>query len=973
MASPRIIREGCPIRIRKQFWVLFLLLCAALVLVGAPNTEVIKQSGFADFAQGTLGNSGANLYVSRNGQIQVINRWDLNNDGHVDVLISNDHDVVEIIDAFLYSSKPDGFHSVLPPLWKERPVAQIALNELASKESLNRLPAFGGGRSVIADVNRDGYPEIVFCNYIHNYPGVRTAFLYWGSASGYDVAHRTELPTNWAAGVAAADLNADGYPELVFANQGVEPGSEEISPSVGHDSFVYWGSATGFSTDRRSLLPTPGARDVTVADINRDGYQDLAFITSSLDAKTLTVFWGSATGYSGQKTQSIKVPDPTSVRSADLNNDGYADVVVTTAAPMETIGFEGSARPDSSLPVAFVFFGDSQGLRRDKAVQLPTHAARGSCIGDFNKDGFQDIAIANASEGSSAKTDSFVYWGSGKGFSVERRAELPTLGASAVAAGDFNHDGNPDLIFANSNDGDTYDVPSYIYWGASSGFAPYRRAELQSFGAADVNSADVNGDGQAEILLVNQYSGHVKGKVNTHLFWGNAEHEYSVASMTDLPGSGTYDTTTADLNCDGWPDVVLSNSVGDASYIYWGNKERFSTQRRTDLPITGAFGSSAADLNRDGYLDLVFTHRVDGKHFGTVFWGGADGYSSQHRLTLALKGRRSLSNIPVDLNRDGFLDLLFSDEYFGILHIFWGGRDGFSESRSWSKFVSGGGVELADLNGDGLLDFVVAGGFDPQTKSRNTKTRIFFGTAEGLPALENPIELDAFQSLECSIADLNRDGNLDLVLSNYMSDTTRALPLFIYWGGPSGRYSNQHRTDLPAESSAGIQTVDLNRDGYPEIIVHNHLKNGDHSIDSYIYWNSPKGFDKNRRTGLPTFGPHFSQMTDPGNLYSRKLEEEYFSAPLAIPPGKKMQRLLWKGTEPHGAKLRFQVRSAATRDGLNHASWLGSEGESSFYEVSGTELMGGSIGHTWLQYRAVFTSPDGGEWPTLSEVELAFR
>jgi len=200
MASPTIIREGCPMRIRKQFWVLFLLLCAALVLVGAPNTEVIKQSGFADFAQGTLGNSGANLYVSRNGQIQVINRWDLNNDGHVDVLISNDHDVVEIIDAFLYSSKPDGFHSVLPPLWKERPVAQIALNELASKESLNRLPAFGGGRSVIADVNRDGYPEIVFCNYIHNYPGVRTAFLYWGSASGYDVAHRTELPTNWAVG-----------------------------------------------------------------------------------------------------------------------------------------------------------------------------------------------------------------------------------------------------------------------------------------------------------------------------------------------------------------------------------------------------------------------------------------------------------------------------------------------------------------------------------------------------------------------------------------------------------------------------------------------------------------------------------------------------------------------------------------------------------------------------------------------------
>jgi hypothetical protein len=233
--------------------------------------------------------------------------------------------------------------------------------------------------------------------------------------------------------------------------------------------------------------------------------------------------------------------------------------------------------------------------------------------------------------------------------------------------------------------------------------------------------------------------------------------------------------------------------------------------------------------------------------------------------------------------------------------------------------------------------------------------------------------LDAFQSLECGIADLNRDGNLDLVLSNYMSDTTRALPLFIYWGGPAGRYSNQRRTDLPAESSAGIQTVDLNSDGYPEIIVHNHLKDGDHCIDSYIYWNSPKGFDKNRRTSLPTFGPHFSQMTDPGNLYSRKLEEEYFSAPLAIPAGKKAHRLFWHGTEPHGAKLRFQVRSAATREGLTQAIWMGSQGERSFYDAPGSELKSASAGHVWLQYRAVFTSPDGGEWPTLSKVEMALR
>ena len=45
---------------------------------------------------------GANLHVSRGGRVQVINRWDLNGDGFNDVLISNDHDVYETVDAFVY-------------------------------------------------------------------------------------------------------------------------------------------------------------------------------------------------------------------------------------------------------------------------------------------------------------------------------------------------------------------------------------------------------------------------------------------------------------------------------------------------------------------------------------------------------------------------------------------------------------------------------------------------------------------------------------------------------------------------------------------------------------------------------------------------------------------------------------------------------------------------------------------------------
>jgi hypothetical protein len=913
----------------------------------------IRQSGFNDFIQGTPGNSGANLYVSRNGNIRVINQWDLNQDGYVDVLISNDHDAFEKVDALIYWGTDAGYTSLLPELWSRRPLAQVAFDLMDKKAHVTRLPAFGGGKSAIADLNCDGYPDIVFCNYIHNYPGLRTAYVYWGSADGYDTRHKSELPTNWAAGVAIADLNGDGYPDLVFANQGVERGSEDISPETPLDSFIYWGSATGFDPSRRSLLATRGAKDVTVADINKDGWPDIAFINDGRQTQDVQVFWGSATGYAKEHTQSLPVSAPTSIRSGNINEDGYADLIVTTAA--------NSAR---------IFWGGAEGLAVQREVQLPTYEAKDSCIGDFNHDGFADLAIANTSDGTNSGVQSFVYWGSEKGFSPARRSELPTLGATGVAAADLNRDGYLDLVFANSNDGKTYDIPSFIYWGSALGFAPYLRSDLQGFGAASVNVSDLNGDGRPDVLLVNRYSGTVWGKeVGTHIFWGNPHHYYSTALMTSLPSYGCYDTTAADVNDDGFVDLVLSSST-----MYWGSKEGFSVARREQLPVEPSFGSSAADLNRDGFLDLVFAYSENARQLAAILWGSPTGFSKENKTILPLRAKRSALAVVADTNQDGHLDLLFLDEYLGVLQIFWGGPEGYSDSRSWASFISAGSLALADLNGDGHLDFVVAGGFDPDKKSYNTRTRIFWGTADGTPSPQGVVELEAYESSECSITDLNRDGFLDLILSNYMSDSTRSLPLFIYWGSTNG-FSNTNRTDLPAESSCGVQTLDLNRDGYPEIIIHNHLKDGVHTINSYIYWNGPQGFDKRRRTELPNFGPHFSQRTDAGNLYTRRMEENYVSVPLEVPAARQAPPLFlsWKGKEPHGSKLRFQVRSAVTRETLSHAKWLGSDGEDSFYDSPDTGLRGTQSGDRWLQYRAVFTSPDGGEWPTLTEVEFRYK
>jgi hypothetical protein len=944
-----------------------LVICASFL--GATGNKSMIQSGFDDFRRGTFGNSGANLYVSRAGHIQTINQWDLNGDGYNDVLISNDHDEYETVDAFVYWNTPNGFKSLLPDLWRRSPLAQVIFNLTDTESGITRLPAFGGGRSIIADLNADGYPDIVFCNYIHNYPGIRTAYIYWGGVDGYKADRKTELPTVWAAGVAAADLNGDGYPDLVFANEGAEVGSEDLYPDRGHGSFIYWGSATGFDPAHPTVLPTRGARDVAVADVNHDGYPDIAFVNNSPAGKDMQVFLGSAGGYTASATQTIPLDDPTSIRSGDVNHDGYADLVVATSAKPSTIGPAGAHDGKSAEHMVYVFPGGSHGVSSEGRVSLPALEARDMAIGDFNHDGFADIAIANYSDGVSSAVLSFIYWGSARGFDMQRRSELPTLGATGVTAADFNGDGFTDLVFSNSDDGKSYDVPSYIYWGSSTGYAPYLRSQIQGFGAVSVTAADLNRDGRPEIVLVNQYSGD-SNEIDSNIFWGNPHHYYSTASMSSIPGFGAYGTTAADLNGDGFVDIVLCNSYKNESYLYWGGPGGFSVDKRETLPVNMAYTSSASDLNHDGFLDLTFAGKLNGKPAGYVLWGSATGYSKDKMTTLPLGFKGSPTHRVADLNHDGYLDLIYMDGYYGTMQIFWGGPDGYSEARTWSGDLGvGGGVQLADLNGDGQLDFVVTGGFDPKRSSRNTFTHIYWGTPEGTPSLQNSVKLDAYSSLECAIADLNHDGYLDLVISNYMSDSTRSLPLFIYWGGKDG-YSNSHRSSLPAESSAGVQTVDLNGDGYPEIIIHNHLKDAHHTSFSYIYWNGPHGFDRNRRTELPTFGPHFSQRVDPGNLYSRKLEEEYISSPLEIPQTARFDELAWKGEEPHGSKLRFQVRSAPDKQALFQAKWTGPAGPDSFYLQTGAALQGTASRDRWVQYRAVFASPDGAAWPVLTQVEF---
>src|SRR5258705_13602535 len=106
--------------------------------------------------------------------------------------------------------------------------------------------------------------------------------------------------------------------------------------------------------------------------------------------------------------------------------------------------------------------GSAGGISANRIVNIPSLAGGGSTLADLNGDGWLDIVIANSSDGKTPLVSSYIYWGSKTGFSTSRRTDLPTMGANGVAAADMNGDGFVDLVFANSTDDVTHDVPSYI-------------------------------------------------------------------------------------------------------------------------------------------------------------------------------------------------------------------------------------------------------------------------------------------------------------------------------------------------------------------------------------------------------------------------------------------------------------------------------------------------------------------------------
>jgi len=385
---------------------------------------------------------------------------------------------------------------------------------------------------------------------------------------------------------------------------------------------------------------------------------------------------------------------------------------------------------------------------------------------------------------------------------------------------DLNGDGISELLFANLHNGSTHVFNGgWIYWGQGAPTSPTwsasQRTDLPTRGANGVAVADLNGDGRPELIFGSWYD-DITYNTNSIIYWGQAGGaqgvQYSAAASITLPTSGMYSLAVADLNGDGRPEVIFANYQSPSSVIFWGQAGgpqgvTYSAIASTTLPASNAAGLAIADLNGDGRPEVIVSNW--GGSYSAIFWGQAGGpYGVQYSAAISASLPTSVADgmSAADLNGDGRPEVIFANRASGNSTIYWGqagGPHGVQYSPAAYTNLPGDvptKVSVADLNNDGQRDVVIQnheGGF----------TRVFTGPLplSGTATISWTLPITfGFRSL--SLSDLNGDGRVDLLTGqqggypNPWGGGTSGR-VYLHMGSPSAPYTTTPSFNLPVQSS----------------------------------------------------------------------------------------------------------------------------------------------------------------------------
>ncbi len=515
------------------------LLDLVIALSRAPRVEILTGQGDGRFtAAGSVETGNPPLAVTLS---------DIDGDGRLDLLVADPAGVSLFPAAGAAFGAPTSYAAGPSPSYiavadfnqDGRPdlavasriagTASILLGAPAGRFGPPHIYAIGTAplELVVTDFNADGAldlvagggaPDILTAGEIGGYVAVLL-----GRGDGSFLGARSFPVDRNPTAAAVADLNADGRADIV-------------STSGGSFSVLLNDGRGAFDVSRNPVSARPA--DLLLADFNQDALPDLVLADAS--GAGLLFLPGSGNGSFAPSVRLPLGPGSTSLTAADFNGDGVPDIAAVAEGPFRGHG-----------DLAILLGTGGGAFAAGTTVSLGSRPTK-IVSGDWNRDGAPDLAVVESGVRGENPGAVRILHGDGDG-GFQTPLLLTGLGNPiAIAAGDLNADGFPDLAVTTATE--DFRNRILLFFGQPGGGFPTPVSLRTEFGPVDIVLADFNGDARLDMVIA-----HCCGEVAPAVRAGNGDGTFTEETPF-VAGNDTAAFVPADLDGDGRPDLAALNA-----------------------------------------------------------------------------------------------------------------------------------------------------------------------------------------------------------------------------------------------------------------------------------------------------------------------------------------------------------------------------------------------------------------------------
>jgi VCBS repeat protein/FG-GAP repeat protein len=446
-----------------------------------------------------------------------------------------------------------------------------------------------GSSIAVGDFNADGHPDLAIANSTHQASGAvpGTVSVLLGSGNGAFLPPLAIEAGTFPYAVAASDFDRDGRLDLAVASTG----DARVSIFSGNGDGTF-----GPSTDYP--VGANWAVSLAVSDFNGDAKPDVAVSSAFTDNVSVLLSKPGGGFHSAARFGTGK--QPYAIVTGDFDDDGELDLAVANT------GSTVSALP-GTISVLLGNGDGSFGPAVDYEVgRMPAFIA----TRDFDRDGRLDLAVVNRADANIG-----VLLGNGDGTFQTGVNYAVGANAISVVVADLDLDGLVDFATGSLGAGNTNQV-SVLIGNGDGTFRPMVNSTVPGSGITAVAAGDVDGDGRPDLAVANYNSSNIA------IMLGNGDGTFHPASST-LAAAGPVSIAMRDLDGDARADLAVGNFATRMVSIARGDGSG-GFQTIGDYAVgNDPLGRVATDLNGDSKVDLAVANVND--HYVSILQGKGDG------------------------------------------------------------------------------------------------------------------------------------------------------------------------------------------------------------------------------------------------------------------------------------------------------------------------------------------------------------